>query len=589
MRPYVLLAAIVLAGILPFSSRAVYMDEHIFLQIARSAQTNWLFPQDTPGIFFGTLKPNFAAHTHPPVGEYYLALVYSIFGEFREIPFRLAFSVFSIAAVLGFYNLARRFTPHPFLLSLLFAFTPAFFIYSPTMMMDIPMLAFLLVGFALYFGHVQGRRWALPLAALCFTLAVGTGYTAMVPLACFYLGLIAARRPWKEIVAVCVAPAALALWLIVITIHFGEFPLIQTVAYYARPGSISRNVLAIVAFLGGITIFPGLAGGKRRTIAVSIVVAAALSLFASWPSLASRLWFVFLATSGVMVLAAFVSGTRRLIAAGKNHGEAFLMLWVPAVLLFFIIVADMINGRYVLLAVPALYLVLFADSSQRRLVYTLIPTAALSLMLAYADLIFVNANRDLVEQTIAPLQRQGFRIWSGAESGLRFYLEERGIESLSTQDARPGPGDLVVRHDGLFGYSLSERVAPMLIVLKTFTLNNSFPVRTYSAAAGAGFHDSGAGVVPFTFSREPLDKVQVAQMSPLMPDAVWSPEGPILVQSEPERVFQINIPSNTKIEYEVDGDGVVAVTAERIRLIKGPSERTIWRNFRIVPGQFAAR
>jgi len=37
----------------PFSSRAVYLDEHIFLNLARSAQTNWLFPQDTPGLFFG--------------------------------------------------------------------------------------------------------------------------------------------------------------------------------------------------------------------------------------------------------------------------------------------------------------------------------------------------------------------------------------------------------------------------------------------------------------------------------------------------------------------------------------------------------
>jgi hypothetical protein len=63
MRYYVLLAIIVQACIVPFLSRAVYLDEHIYLQIARSAQTNILFPQGTPGIFFGTEKPNFASHT----------------------------------------------------------------------------------------------------------------------------------------------------------------------------------------------------------------------------------------------------------------------------------------------------------------------------------------------------------------------------------------------------------------------------------------------------------------------------------------------------------------------------------------------
>ena len=106
MKHHLLLALVVLAGIVPFSSRAVYMDEHIFLLMARSAHTNFLFPQDTPALFFGQTRPSFVGHTHPPVGEYYLALLYSIFGEFREVPFRLLFSVFAIVAV--FWRSALR-------------------------------------------------------------------------------------------------------------------------------------------------------------------------------------------------------------------------------------------------------------------------------------------------------------------------------------------------------------------------------------------------------------------------------------------------------------------------------------------------
>jgi hypothetical protein len=585
MKNYVLLGAIVLAGIVPFSSRAVYLDEPIFLQMARAAQTNWLFPQDSPGIFFGTPVPNFAAHTHPPVGEYYLSALYSVFGKFREVPFRLSFSVFAIAAVLGLYSLARRFTSHPFLVSLLFAASPAFFLYSASMMMDIPMLAFLLVGFALYFGHVDGRRWLLPPAALCFTLALGTGYIALVPLTCFLVALIAARRPLGELMTVCAAPAALALWLLAITIHFGEFPLIRTIGYYAAHGSVAHNILATCSFLGGVTVFPGLIGGRRRTIVASVLIAAGLCLFVSSPSLAYRAWYVVLASSGLLTAAAFLGCARRLIAEEKNRGESLLLLWAPAVLLCFITVGEMINARYILVAIPPLYVVLFANASRRRLIYTLVPTAALSLTLAYADFVLVNANRDLVERSIVPLQQQGFRVWSGAESGLRFYLERRGMVSLSFQDVSPGPGDLIVRHDGHFRYSLAERVATMLFVLKTFTLNTSFPVRTYSVAAGAGFHDSGAGLVPFTFSREPLDSVQVAQVSPLAPAAVWSPEGPVYVQNESQREFPMKFPSDTEIAYEVDGAGVVSMTADRIRLVKGRSP-TLWKNFRIVPKQF---
>jgi 4-amino-4-deoxy-L-arabinose transferase-like glycosyltransferase len=583
MRNYVLLAALVLAGIVPFASRAVYMDEHIFLHVARSAQTNWFFPQDTPWIFFGTRSPNLAAHTHPPVGEYYLAVLYRAFGGFREIPFRIAFSIFPIAAVLAFYNLARRFTPHPFLVALIFAANASFFVYIPTLMMDIPMLAFLLVGFALYFGHVQGRRGFLPLAAASFALAVGAGYTALVPLACLGLVQITTRRPLKELLALCTAPAALALWLLAMTIHFGEFPLIRTVSYYATQGSVFRNILAILSFLGGVTFFFALTLGDWRIMAASIPIVTGLTLFASWPSFAYRAWFIVLASAGLVVLVAFLSHARRLVAAGKNHGEAFLILWVPGVLLFFTVVADMINARYILLIMPALCLVLFGNAGERRLILTLIPTAVLSITLAYADFRFVNLNRDLVKQIVVPLQQEGFHVWSAAESGLRFYLEQQGIVTLSNQDVTPGPGDLVVRHRGLFGYSLAEPLSTNLIVLKTFPLNVEFPVRIYSAPAGAGFHDSGAGLVPFTFSRLSYDAVEVAQVSPLLHAAVWSRDGPVFIQHEPEREFSIKIPSDARIEFERDGEGVVAIYGDHIQLKKGNSPAIVWRNFRIVP------
>ena len=582
MKPYVLLAVVVLTGIAPFSSRAVYLDEHIFLHLARSVQTNFLFPQDTPVMFFGVERSNFAAHTHPPAGEYYLALLYSIFGEFREVPFRLLFSIFSVAAVFGFYLLARRFTAEPLWVALLFAVSPAFFVYSSTLMMDIPMLAFLLVGFAFYFAYVQGNRGCLPLASLCFIVAAGTGYTSLVPLGCFFLGLLAARRPLRELLSVAAAPLALALWLSAMTIHFGEFPLTATIGYFASRGSVFRNTLAVLSFVGTVGTFPWLVTGKRLQVTASIAAATLLTFFATWPSLEYRLWFILLASSGLIILMRFASASRTLIASGKNSGEAFLVLWVPATLLFFIVVGDMINARYMLLALPALYLVIFRDASRLRLIYTLIPTAALSLVLAYADFTFVNSYPNWVKQTAVPLQRQGFRLWSGAESGLRFYLEQNGMVTLSANDVRPGPMDLIVRHE-LYHYD-----GPLLMVLKSFTLNSEFPVRTYNAAAGAGFHDSSTGLVPYALSRAPFDRIEVAEFSPL-PGAVWSPKGPILRQTESEREFPIKLPSNSTIEYELEGDGVAAVTPNQVRLIKGPAPAIVWRNFRIVPKQFAVR
>jgi hypothetical protein len=588
MKRYALLVVLVLAGIVPFSSRAVFLDEHIYLQIAKSAQTNWLFPQDTPGMFFGIPKANFSDHTHPPVGEYFLAFIYALLGRFQEVPFRILFSVFSIVAVLSFYALARRFTAEPLYVTILFAVTPAFFVYMPTLMMDIPLLAFLLAGFAVYFEHIQGKRWALPIAGLCFVLAAGTGYTAMVPLGCFFLGLLLARRPWKELVCVAAAPAALALWLIAITIHFGSFPLSRTVAFFAAQGSIPLNILATLTFLGGVTVFPWLAVGKKVSPIVIFIALAAM--YAPWPTRVYPIWVAILASSGIAMLTLFVMSAKSLIISGKNNGEAFLLLWIPATLAFFIVVGDMINARYILLTVPALYLVIFRETTERRLISMIVPTAFLSLVLAYADFSFVNANREWVEQTIVPLQQQGFRVWSGAESGLRFYLEQRGAPSLAADDNRPAPADLVVRHAGFpFRYGLSDGLEPLLVVLKTFTLENGFPVRTFNPVARAGMHDSRLGLAPFTLSRAPFDRVQIAEVCAL-PGAVYGPKGPIFKQTQAEQEFEMRVPSNSKIEYEVQGgDGIVAMTDHGFRLIKGNTPAIVWRNFQIVPKQFAVQ
>ena len=54
------------------------------------------------------------------------------------------------------------------------------------------------------------------------------------------------------------------------------------------------------------------------------------------------------------------------------------------------------------------------------------------------------------------------------------------IVTLSANDQRPGPTDLIVRHE-LYRYD-----GPLLMVLKSFTLSSEFPIRTYNAAAGAG-------------------------------------------------------------------------------------------------------
>jgi hypothetical protein len=378
-------------------------------------------------------------------------------------------------------------------------------------MMDVPMMAFLLSGFALYFKYVDGTARALPGATMCFALAVGTGYTALVPLSCLFLSLLAARRPRKEVLSILAALVPLMVWLAAMTVHFGRFPLVDTAWYFVTKGSIVWNVAALFTFSGGVIVFP-LAASRRIAYPAAAFLAMALSsLF--WPALATPLWFAILVASGVALLALFLTSARKLIISERNSGEAFLLLWAPATMAFFILIGDMINARYLLLAAPALLLIAFREASRKRLMSILIPTGLLSIAVAYADTEFVNANREFVDQEIAPLQNQGLTVFGGAESGLRFYLEQRGIRSLNSGDTGIEAGSLIVRHSGFpFRYGLSPNLEGRLAVRRRFTLQIAFPVRTFNAASRAGFHDSRIGLAPFTFTGEGLDGVEIAEV-----------------------------------------------------------------------------
>ena len=425
-----LLVLVVLCVVMPFADRAIYMDEHIFLQLARSAQDNWMFPSDTPSVFFGTPTDDFAAHTHPPVGEYYLAIVDLLLGGAGEIPLRVSFSIFSMMAAIGFYALARRFTESPIGVTLLLVVSPAFFVMSHTIMMDMPMLAFLLVGVALYLHHLDGRPNRLWIAALCFILAVGTGYTALVPVGCVFVWAVYRKRPIRELAAIAAAPAVLFVWLMAMTAHFGRFPLLDTVGFFFdQPRSTFQNLLATFSFLGGVGLFPWTFLYLIRTrdkqiyrvslAAVGIAILATLPL--EWSSLTQRLLFIGLTSSGIAMTATALTWLR------TSSGLAPILLWVPTVLTLFIVVGDTIQALYLLPALPALYLALFRNTPGRRLTPVLIPTLMLSVGVAVADYRFVNSYRSWVEDTLLPVQEQGFRVWGASESGLHPKRRQREL------------------------------------------------------------------------------------------------------------------------------------------------------------------
>jgi hypothetical protein len=595
------LIALILCSVVPFAGRAVYLDEQIYLHIAETAlKKDLLFPQEGPWVQFGIPMANLAGHTHPPLGEYYLALILKILGRFQESPFRLLWMIFPIMTALGFYRLAKRFTADPLLVSCLFAVSPAFFIMSPTLMMDIPMLGFFLIGLGFYLDCIQDNLARLWLCAVFFILAAATGYSILVPMGCLFAWAAANRRPRRELFAIALSPVILLIWFFFMRSRFGFMPASGMIGYLPGHFALTSNFLPTFSFLGGVGFFPWTflaltrISNKRLIAVCSLIAALFLSFFHRWISLPYRFWYVVLAGSGIALLIVFAIKSARPDPLRRHALHSFLVAWVSTALLFFLVVADMVNARYLLLSLPAIFLVTFDRIRRAGAIAAFSATMLLSVLLAIGDYRYVSIYRDWVEQTIGSLQNQGFRVWSASESGLRFYLSRKGIQTLDMHDLRPRGGDLIVRHAS-FRYGLSDQLEPLLISISKTDVRDRYYLRTFVKSAGAGFHDSHFGIVPFSFSREPLDQIEIDEVSPFVlslpekvpPDyssvPVWFPGGVMLKQVEPEMKFPIKLPRGVKVSYELEGEGSFNISDEGITLKKWNAGPAIWKNFCIIP------
>src|SRR5215831_8050571 len=184
-----LIVTVVLIVRLPFLHQAIQGDDVYYLAEAEHAQIEPLHPTHFHLVYLGNLS-DMRGHSHPPMNAWMLGALLAAFGDIREAPFHAVYILFSLAAALAMWSLARRFSPQPLWATLLFIATPAFVINGNSFETDLPFLAFWMASVALF---VSGRY--LP-AALTMALAALTAYQAILltPILWLYLWLFDRKR-----------------------------------------------------------------------------------------------------------------------------------------------------------------------------------------------------------------------------------------------------------------------------------------------------------------------------------------------------------------------------------------------------------
>ena len=272
--------------------------------------------------------------------------------------------------------------------------------------------------------------------------------------------------------------------------------------------------------------------------------------------------------------------------------ELFLLFWLGGFLIAAWLTVPFGSTRYALPLVPAL-VVLFAAAATRalgaRVVHlAVLPVALVGLASAVADYRAAQvypafAERLAVERAEGKPRAQG-DLWVWGELDFRWYLEEhpdladangalrpgadgttmepattppRVLGRLARATGSPDAGDHVVRSavctsspDGLSGiYQLPRALVNRMQNAGVDEFADGWPVRIHNSYAAAGFYHADGGLLPFAWSTEPHDRIQVYRVADVDPflesfpaarlettDAVTIPGGNIKV--EPFLVYE---------------------------------------------------
>ena len=510
-----------------FLNQAIQGDDVYYLAGAQHAQIDPLHPHHARYAFEGRIV-DMRGHPHPPLNSWILAGLLAVFGDVYEAWFHAAYTVFSLLAVGAVWWMARRFHAPPVSV-LLVAVMPAFVISGTSLEADLPLLAFLMCGMALFVRGVdKGSGITIAASALALVLASMTGYQSLLvtPILALYLWFNANRRWWNWLVTF-VPVVTIAAWQIYERITSGRVPLAVLHGYTSQYGFEAvavkaRSALALTVHAGWI-VFPALAviafWPRRRVVRGAIIVVSACLAVLDYNPL---FWVSF--GIGLMVLSCCLSLLR-----SRDADERFLAVWI--VIFFAGALAGAFAGseRYLLpIAAPAAILTgRFLAARPRWLMAGFAAQCCVSLALALVNYQHWDGYRQFVARHRGEIQSH--RTWIASEWGLRFYAESEGALPMLI-DTRVQDGDLVLS-SALSGGAFASRGD--LIPVDEHAIVPTLPLRLIGLHARSGFSTASEGLREFDIKAGPLDIVRLQRVMGREPTASWLP------MNSPAATYQI--------------------------------------------------
>lgn len=537
-RSLVLLAVLTILLLVPFAGKAFHIDDPLFIWTARQIQSDWADPYGFSVNWYASPEPMSDVTKNPPLAAYYIAGAARLVG-WHESALHLAMLVWAIAAVLGTYLLACRFSPRPLEAALICLLTPVFLLSASTLMCDMMMLAFWVWAmFAWVRGIDKGSPIMLCIAAfLVIPCALSKYYgVALIPLMAAYSVAVSRRLTWR--IAYLAIPIAALVGYDVATSYLYDKPLLTDALFYASAtrqaswGSLLARVGVGLSFTGGcmatILFYMHRLPSRSRVytiaaaaIAVGLVVVLSRSDAILGLRDPSGLHWATILELGVFILAGLMILRLPFDATLKRRDpdSVLLLLWVIGTFAFAAFFNWSCNGRSILPMVPAAAILLVrrigerekdasADGIRWKLAWPLVLAMILSLAVTWADYSMANSVRSTARTLLA--QYRGKNVWFEGHWGFQYYMEKGGAQPMNMMYPSCVPGDVLVIPENNSNVS-----APSTDAVREFEIRQVQASRwlaTIDYRLGAGFPGDIFGPLPFVIGKVPPEKYLVFEV-----------------------------------------------------------------------------
>ena len=539
-RDLLLLAAFTLALHAPFLRQPVQGDEVNYLDMAAHVLQQPLTPLNFEFVFQGKMV-DAAGHPHPPLNAYILAVAWLLRGHFSVLFFHCFYLLFTLGISFAAYALAARFTSRPLWGALLIAASPIVQVNTNTLASpEAPALALLLIGAAAFLG-----RWFW-LAGIALALAGLTELQALalppILLLSYFVkreGAAAASGPgvpgpygWIRIPpagAWCALAApylALGGWQALQWALTGRLPFVVLAGYASNPnlsriGVKASSALALLGHLGVLVTLVPLAWRRLWGLAPGLLAGFLVTDYPWWER---ALLVIFVAL-----------GVNALVWLWDSRRQPVLAAWCLLYFAFACVAFFAGAARYLLpLAAPMVLLFVIQFRDRPRVLWlALAVNVVLGLNISFAAYEFAR-----VYAHVAP--PPGNRFLVNGEWGFRYYMVAKGGEPLQDVSA-PIPGEWIVASDlSLAGKydSLAEETA---VPLRSVDLRARTPLRLVDRHAHSGFSSASMGLLPFSFSNQPLDRITYSRTSSYLDGPAGTP-----TQFSGHLVYQLDHPGASR-------------------------------------------